>query len=169
LLVAGAAREFVEPGWARVHFWAGFFLIVAFPTFLLVLAITQRSVAGVILGVAFAVVAVPLILEGIFFATQVGSRVVVTSDAVAARSILGRTTSLRWEDIGEVREFVVSGFGGLKRKQARLFSETGNSRIALDARLRGFDELLEIVHERTAHARRTTDERSWWRRQFLPG
>jgi hypothetical protein len=159
---------YTEPLLLRALTLAGFAFLLAFPGFVIYLGISEGSVGGLLVGLAFQAMCLPLLADGIYWMTRVGVRIVVTDDGISATPVLGRTVSLRWTDIAETRLYSVKGFGGAEREQARLIARDGK-RIALDERFREFDDLTSIVLERTPHAVRGEDNRSWWRRQFLPG
>lgn len=161
------AKVFVEATVVRVLSPVAVLFAVALPSSLLVLAIDQSYIPGLFLALGIQLLLLPGAISGVFHATRVADRITVTEAAITGRPLVGRRVEMRWEDIDEIREFVVSDVGG-KRKQTRLFSGD-RRRIAIDGRLPHFDELMEVINIKAPDARRTTDQRSWWRRQLLPG
>lgn len=73
----------------------------------------------------------------------VAVRVVLSDEQIDAHELGGGHISLRWEEVGEIRELTLSSTRGLL-----VFSRDRDRRIAISAAIPGFDKLVHEIRRR---------------------
>jgi hypothetical protein len=144
-----------------VLIWPSLFLWTLMPLPALVVALAIRPLWGIIFFAAFFLSAAAFVSFNAYRGLREWAKsVTVTADAIEARSLLGRTIRLRWEQVRERQEFR-RGFDN--RPHIRLVSQDGRTKIWLDGEMPGFSRLAAYVRDKTAHAR-AADTRRWFER-----
>jgi hypothetical protein len=144
-----------------VLIWPSLFIWTLMPLPFLVVALAIRPLWGIIFFAALFLFAAAFVwLNAYRGLREWANSVTVSADAIEARSLLGRTVRLRWEQVGKRQEFR-RGFDN--RPHIRLVSLDGRTKIWLDGEMPGFSRLATYVRDRTAHAR-AGDTRRWFER-----
>ena len=160
---------FVLPWWVYLAGGAYAVVYLGLPLWLVVGGVAEGVPGAVVAGALFGVFVCLSFFETSSVVFRSAAQVTVDDAGIRAKPLLGKETTLRWEEIGEVRDVshlrTARWRGGVE--QLLLVAGDGRRRIAVGSMLRRFDELVAVIERCTPHARRTRDDRPFWKREIL--
>ena len=161
-------RTFALRSWLHLLIWPGLAVWAAIPVWLLVVGLISGELAAVIAGIVLGLLVCVASLDSSSIVFRSAARVSVDEEGIEGRPLLGKRIRLGWDEIAEVRD--------LSRPRRRrgdvdellLVGADGRRRIAVGNMLPRFEELAAEIDRRTPNARRTRDDRPFWKRQVFP-
>ena len=156
---------FAIPWWVHLGVLGWFVVYGGLPIWILASGIAWADTQLILIGVGWGALFSLASLHTSSVIFRSAARVTVDGDGIKGKPLLGKRTTLCWDEIGEIRDLTVQPRPQRPVEQLLLVTADGHRKIAVGDSLRGFDELVAVIERQTPNARRTRDDRPSWKRE----